>query len=73
LRQIKTAPSLKRLPVVILTSSQEDSDLIKSYDGGANSYLVKPISSIDFLEVVHQIDRYWLALNVGPPLSDLGQ
>ena len=70
--QIKTAPMLKRLPVIILTSSQEEIDLIKSYDRGANSYLVKPVSANGFLSVVHQIDQYWLNLNVSPPLIDTG-
>lgn len=74
LLQIKKAPNLKRLPVIILTSSQEDVDLIKSYDRGANSYLVKPVSANGFLDVVYQIDRYWLTLNIDPPLfnSDEG-
>jgi two-component system response regulator len=72
LHRIKSTPDLKRLPVVILTSSQEDTDLIRSYDNGANSYLVKPISANGFLEVVYQIDQYWLELNHGPPPFDLG-
>lgn len=72
LRIIKATPNLKRLPVIILTSSQEERDLIKSYDNGANSYLVKPISANGFLDVVHQTHRYWLTLNVNPPVSDVG-
>jgi two-component system, response regulator len=72
LHTIKTSPNLKRLPVIILTSSKEERDLIKSYDNGANSYLVKPISANGFLDVVHQTHRYWLTLNVSPPLSDVG-
>ena len=71
LNRIKTTPVLKRLPVVILTSSQEDTDLIKSYDSGANSYLVKPVSAKGFLEVIHQIDHYWLTLNISPPFPDV--
>jgi CheY-like chemotaxis protein len=70
LHQIKTTPNLKRLPVIILTSSQEDKDLTRSYDGGANSYLVKPVSASGFLEVVRRIDQYWLALNISPPFSN---
>lgn len=70
LRQIKTAPVLKRLPVIILTSSKEDGDRILSYDRGANSYLVKPVSFEGFLEVVRQIKGYWLSLNVEPPLEE---
>jgi CheY-like chemotaxis protein len=70
LRQIKTTPILKRLPVVILTSSKEEGDRALSYDRGANSYLVKPVSFDGFLGVVHQIEGYWLALNVAPPESE---
>ena len=69
LRRIKATPLLKRLPVIILTSSQEEVDLIASYDNGANSYLVKPLKPHSFLEVLHQVDRYWLALNIAPPFT----
>ena len=71
LRQIKSTPILKRLPVVILTSSKEEGDRALSYDHGANSYLVKPVSFDGFLGVVRQIDGYWLSLNVAPPESEL--
>jgi CheY-like chemotaxis protein len=67
LRQIKETPILKRLPVIILTSSKEEGDRALSYDIGANSYLVKPVSFEGFLGVVRQIEGYWLSLNVGPP------
>jgi CheY-like chemotaxis protein len=67
LRQIKGTPELKRLPVIILTSSKEEGDRALSYDHGANSYLVKPVSFDGFLEVVRQIEDYWITLNVGPP------
>lgn len=67
LRQIKATPILKRLPVVILTSSKEEGDRALSYDSGANSYLVKPVSFVGFLDVIQQIDGYWLSLNVAPP------
>lgn len=67
LAKMKSAPMLKRLPVIILTSSQESTDLSQSYDNGANSYLTKPLSVASFVEIVRQIDRYWLRLNVGPP------
>lgn len=67
LRQIKAAPVIKRLPVAILTSSKEEADRALSYDIGANSYLVKPVSFEGFLEVSRQIGEYWLTLNVGPP------
>ena len=67
LKQIKSTPVLKRLPIVILTSSKEEGDRALSYDRGANSYLVKPVSFDGFLGVVRQIEGYWLSLNVGPP------
>ena len=69
LRQIKATPVLKRLPVIILTSSKEDGDRILSYDSGANSYLVKPVSFQGFLDIVRQIKGYWLSLNIEPPLE----
>jgi len=67
LRQIKAAPIIKRIPVIILTSSKEEGDRALSYDNGANSYLVKPVSFKGFLDVVHQIEGYWLSLNIAPP------
>ena len=67
LRQVKNTPILKRLPVVILTSSKEEGDRALSYDIGANSYLVKPVSFDGFLGVVRQIEGYWLTLNAPPP------
>jgi len=67
LRQIKSTPLLKRLPVIILTSSKDEGDRALSYDIGANSYLVKPVSFEGFLHVVQQVDGYWLTINVAPP------
>jgi two-component system, response regulator len=67
LRQIKSTTGLKRLPVIILTSSKEEGDRAMSYDHGANSYLVKPVSFEGFLDVVRSIGDYWLTLNLGPP------
>ena len=67
LRQIKETPILKRLPVIVLTSSKEEGDRALSYDTGANSYLVKPVSFDGFMGIVRQIEGYWLSLNVGPP------
>lgn len=69
LRQLKSAPILKRLPVVVLTSSKEEGDRALSYDIGANSYLVKPLSFEGFLEVVAKIADYWITLNIAPPES----
>lgn len=69
LRQVKTADTLKRIPVIILTSSQEEGDRAMSYDNGANSYLVKPVSFDTFLGVVKQVTDYWLTLNIRPPMD----
>lgn len=71
LRKIKSTPVLKRLPVVILTSSKEEGDRALSYDNGANSYLVKPVSFDGFMGVVRQIEGYWLSLNVAPPENEI--
>jgi CheY-like chemotaxis protein len=65
LRQIKGTHKLRRIPVVILTSSKEEGDRTQSYDIGANSYLMKPISFEGFIEVVKKIDDYWFSLNIG--------
>jgi CheY-like chemotaxis protein len=70
LHQIKSTPVLKRLPVIILTSSKEEADRALSYDIGTNSYLIKPISFDGFLEVVKQITNYWLTLNIAPPKEE---
>ena len=67
LRRVKAEPEVKRIPVIILTSSREEGDLALSYDCGANSYLVKPVSFEGFLKVVQQVQDYWLILNMGPP------
>jgi CheY-like chemotaxis protein len=67
---LKKKPGLKRIPVIILSSSAEEGDRALGYDLGANSYLVKPISFEGFLEVVGTIKDYWLTLNLGPPRED---
>ena len=66
LRQVKSTPELKRMPVVVLTSSREQRDRIECYDHGVNSFLVKPISFDGFMEVVREVHAYWLGLNVPP-------
>ena len=66
LRQVKSTPELKRLPVVVLTSSREQRDRLECYDHGVNSFLVKPISFDGFTEVVREVHAYWLGLNVPP-------
>ena len=66
LRQVKSTPGLKRLPVVVLTSSREDRDRLACYDHGANSFLVKPIDFNGFMDTVREVHAYWLGLNVPP-------
>lgn len=66
LRQIKRTQQLRRIPVVVLSSSFEAEDVAISYDAGANSFLVKPTMFDDFVHVTRQIYEYWLALNVVP-------
>lgn len=68
LKRVKNTTQIKRIPVIILTSSKEEGDRALGYDCGANSYLVKPISFDGFLEVVRKITDYWISLNVEPPL-----
>jgi CheY-like chemotaxis protein len=66
LRQIRADDRTRRAPVVILTSSSEQQDLIKGYDLGANSYVRKPVAFEEFVEAVRQLGLYWLVLNELP-------
>jgi two-component system, response regulator len=68
LRQIKDHTQLKRVPVVVLTSSQEEVDVATGYNLGANSYIVKPIDFEQLMEAVRSIGNYWLIFNEKPPL-----
>jgi CheY-like chemotaxis protein len=67
LRAIRGDERTKRLPVVILTSSKEDKDLLSGYELGANSYVRKPVDFTEFAEAVRQLGLYWLVLNESPP------
>jgi len=67
LKEIRARATLKRLPVVILTSSKEEQDILKSYDLGANSYIRKPVDFEQFIAAVHCLGLYWLLLNEPPP------
>ena len=63
LARIRAESSTKTLPVVVLTSSDEDRDIVESYNLGANSYIRKPVDFDEFVEVVHQLGLYWLRMN----------
>ena len=67
LRRIRADPRTKRLPVVILTSSNEEQDLAAGYDLGANSYIRKPVDFAQFAEAIEYLGLYWLVLNQPPP------
>jgi len=67
LRELKTDSKTKVIPVVMLTSSEEERDLVKSYRLGVNSYIVKPVDFEKFLETVSQVGFYWSLMNKIPP------
>jgi CheY-like chemotaxis protein len=67
LRNIRSDVALKRIPVVMLTSSCEEKDLINTYDLGVNAYVVKPVSFQQFIEAVKQIGSFWAVINELPP------
>ncbi len=66
LKQIRADERTRRLPVVVLTSSNEDRDIIQSYDLGANSFVRKPVDFAQFVEAARQLGLYWLVLNQLP-------
>ncbi len=66
LERLRDHPATQRIPVVILTSSSEERDMIRSYDLGANSYVRKPVDFVRFVEVARQMGLYWLVLNEVP-------
>ena len=67
LQQIRQDERIRRLAVVILTSSNEERDIVAGYDLGANSYIRKPVDFNQFMEAVRQLGTYWLLLNVSAP------
>ncbi len=67
LRQIKSDPATRMIPVVVMTSSREEQDLLKSYSLGVNAYVVKPVKFQDFVEAVKQVGAFWAVLNEPPP------
>lgn len=69
LRELKRHPVYRHIPVVVLTTSDEEGDIKKSYELGAASYIVKPVEFEKFQEVVERIDLYWIVTNVPYPLA----
>jgi len=67
LRRLRADPRTRITPVVILTSSKEDRDIVEGYSSGANSYIRKPVDFAQFTESVRQLGLYWLVLNESPP------
>ena len=67
LRAVRNDAQTKMLPIVIMTSSTEDRDVVESYQSGANSYVVKPVDFLQFAEAVKQLGLYWLVLNRALP------
>jgi len=66
LHQFKTHPLSQKVPVIILTTSDEDRDIQVAYEQGANSYIVKPVDFEKFVDVAAQIDLYWNVINIPP-------
>jgi CheY-like chemotaxis protein len=67
LRQLRADPNLKHIPVVMVTSSREEQDLVHSYQLGVNAYVVKPVDFQKFVESVKQIGFFWAVINEPPP------
>lgn len=63
LRRVKAHPRTRRIPIVVLTSSREERDIVESYEFGVNSYIVKPVDFEEFVDAVRQVGLYWLLLN----------
>jgi CheY-like chemotaxis protein len=69
LREIRSAAPLRSLPVVMLTSSKEEQDLVRSYELGVNAYVVKPVDFTEFLRAIADLGVFWAVLNEPPPGS----
>ena len=67
LRRVRETQETRMLPVVVLTSSDEERDVVRSYQLGVNSYIRKPVNFNDFAEATRQLGMYWLVLNACPP------
>ena len=70
LKQMRADPNLRRIPVVALTTSKQESDIIRTYDLGANSYIVKPVNMDQFINAVKVLKDYWFQIVVLPPRGE---
>ena len=68
LRQVKSDPVLKTIPIVVMTSSREQQDVVETYESGVNAYVVKPVKFESFMDAVQQVGAFWALLNEPPPL-----
>jgi CheY-like chemotaxis protein len=69
LRRLKSDPTTRRIPVVVMTSSREERDIVESYELGVNSYIVKPVDFEQFVRAVSELGLYWLVLNQPPTVA----
>jgi CheY-like chemotaxis protein len=69
LKYIRSTPKFKLIPVIMVTSSREEKDLVESYKLGANSYVVKPVDVIQFIDAIKSLGQYWAVINQPPPIS----
>ncbi len=67
LEEVKNDPTLRQIPVVMLTSSREEKDLVRSYSAGVNAFVVKPVDFRDFFEAIKDLGAFWAILNEPPP------
>ena len=70
LKQMRADPNLRRIPVVALTTSKQESDIIRTYDLGANSYIVKPVDMDQFINAIKVLKDYWFQIVVLPPRGE---
>lgn len=68
LRDVKSDPALKAIPVIVLTSSKQERDILTSYNLGVNAFVVKPVDFDQFMQVVRDLSLFWLLINEPPPL-----
>lgn len=69
LREVRSDPDLKLIPIVLLTSSHEESDIVESYNLGVNAYVVKPVDFHEFVDAIKELGLFWSVINVPPPAT----